>query len=146
MTESAEFIAETPDGPEFSRDALSALLHRLRLTARVFLRPGTGSVSVNSRELDAYFPNILQRVAVRQPFAVTETADAFDALITVKGSGLSAQADAVRHGIARALLRYNAELRPILKKQGLLTRDAREVERKIYGQPGARKRFQFSKR
>ena len=116
------------------------------LEETVFLRPGKGGVSVNSREVDAYFPNILQRVAVRQAFILTETADAFDALITVKGSGLSAQADAVRHGIARALLRYNAELRPILKKHGLLTRDAREVERKIYGQPGARKRFQFSKR
>jgi small subunit ribosomal protein S9 len=119
---------------------------RKRARARVFLRPGSGKVTVNSRELPNYFPNALHRQQVLRPLALTETEDGFDALITVRGGGVTAQSEAIRHGIARALLRYNHELRPSLKADGLLTRDAREVERKKYGQPGARKRFQFSKR
>ena len=119
---------------------------RKTATARVFLRQGNGKISINGREFENYFTSVHQRVGVKQPFHLTETTDIFDALITVKGSGVSGQAGAVRHGIARALLRYNPELRPTLKRAGLLTRDAREVERKKYGQPGARKRFQFSKR
>lgn len=119
---------------------------RKTATARVFLRPGSGNITVNGRQLDDYFPNVVQRVTVRQPFETTETTETLDAYITVAGSGISAQAEAVRHGIARALVRYDHDLRSPLKKEGFLTRDAREVERKIYGQPGARKRFQFSKR
>ena len=114
--------------------------------ARVFLRPGRGNVSINGRALDDYFPNSLHRMTVQLPLQVTSTTDAFDALVTVAGGGISAQAEAIRHGLSRALLVFNSEFRPALKKQGLLTRDAREVERKIYGQPGSRKRFQFSKR
>jgi len=115
-------------------------------TARVFLRPGTGTVTVNGRELAGYFPNALHRLTVKKPLVLTQTEASFDAIVTVRGSGIAAQAEAIRHGIARALCRFSHDLRPALKKEGLLTRDAREVERKIYGQPGARKRFQFSKR
>ncbi|MEM7246876.1 MAG: 30S ribosomal protein S9 [Acidobacteriota bacterium] len=119
---------------------------RKRARARVFLRPGKGAMTVNSRALDDYFPNGIHRMAIQSPLTLTETGDAFDALITVRGGGISAQAEAIRHGLARALVRYNPELRPPIKDAGMLTRDAREVERKKYGQPGARKRFQFSKR
>jgi small subunit ribosomal protein S9 len=114
--------------------------------ARVFLRPGSGKITVNSRELPNYFPDALHRMKLMRPLELTEMGGNFDALITVRGSGPSAQAEAIRHGVARALIQYNPELRPPLKADGLLTRDAREVERKKYGQPGARKRFQFSKR
>ena len=114
--------------------------------ARVFLRPGSGAISVNGRQFEDYFPNALHRMTVRTPFQVTEIGDGFDAQVTCAGGGVSAQAEAVRLGISRALLRYNGDLRKSLKRAGFLTRDAREVERKIYGQPGARKRFQFSKR
>jgi small subunit ribosomal protein S9 len=114
--------------------------------ARVFLRPGKGAITVNSREFDNYFPTEALRVQVRQPLLLTETADKFDILATVAGGGVSGQAGAVRLGITRALVEYNAELRGRLKKEGLLTRDARAKERKKYGMAGARKRFQFSKR
>ncbi len=115
-------------------------------TARVFLRPGTGDIKVNYREFGSYFPSEVLRTEVRQPLLITETADKFDILCTVRGGGIAGQAGAVRLGIARALVEYNAELRPRLKKEGLLTRDARAKERKKYGLAGARKRFQFSKR
>ena len=115
-------------------------------TARVFLRPGTGAISVNRRSFDAFFPTEAQRKQIRRPLVVTETADKFDILATVAGGGVSGQAGAVRLGIARALVEYNAELRKALKNEGLLTRDARAKERKKYGMAGARKRFQFSKR
>lgn len=115
-------------------------------TARVFLRPGTGDIKVNYREFGSYFPSEVLRTEVRQPLQLTETADKFDILCTVRGGGTAGQAGAVRLGIARALVEYNAELRPRLKKEGLLTRDARAKERKKYGLAGARKRFQFSKR
>jgi small subunit ribosomal protein S9 len=114
--------------------------------ARVFLRPGTGAISINGRTFEDYFPNALHRMTARSAFVVTETAASFDVYATCGGGGVSAQAEAVRHGISRALLRHDAALRKPLKKAGFLTRDAREVERKIYGQPGSRKRFQFSKR
>ena len=115
-------------------------------TARVFLRPGTGAVTVNRRAFDAFFPTEALRMQIRTPLALTETADKFDILATVAGGGVSGQAGAVRLGIARALVGYNLELRKALKTEGLLTRDARAKERKKYGMAGARKRFQFSKR
>jgi small subunit ribosomal protein S9 len=119
---------------------------RKESTARVFLRPGTGSIKINHRDFGDYFPTEALRVQVKQPLALTETADKFDVLITVAGGGINGQAGAIRLGIARALCDFNAELRPRLKKDGLLTRDARAKERKKYGLAGARKRFQFSKR
>ena len=115
-------------------------------TSRVFLRPGSGSVTINHTAFDAFFPSEALRTQIRQPLSLTETADKFDVLVTVAGGGVSGQAGAVRLGIARALVEYNAELRKPLKTEGLLTRDARAKERKKYGMAGARKRFQFSKR
>jgi len=115
-------------------------------TARVFLRPGSGAISVNHKSFDHYFPTEAQRTQIRRPLVLTETADKFDILATVAGGGVSGQAGAVRLGIARALVEYNIELRKALKNEGLLTRDARAKERKKYGMAGARKRFQFSKR
>ena len=115
-------------------------------TARVFLRPGSGAISVNYRTFDAFFPTEALRTQIRRPLVLTETAQKFDILATVAGGGVSGQAGAVRLGIARALVAYNAELRKQLKDEGLLTRDARAKERKKYGMAGARKRFQFSKR
>ena len=114
--------------------------------ARVYLRPGSGKIVVNRRDFDEYFPNQVLKMVIRQPLLLTETADKFDILINVNGGGPTGQAGAIRHGISRALLEYNGELRPQLKAVGFLTRDARKVERKKYGQPKARKRFQFSKR
>jgi small subunit ribosomal protein S9 len=115
-------------------------------TARVFLRPGTGTISVNHRTFEGFFTTEALRMQIRQPLMLTETGDKFDVLATVAGGGVSGQAGAVRLGIARALVEYNAELRKALKNEGLLTRDARAKERKKYGMAGARKRFQFSKR
>jgi small subunit ribosomal protein S9 len=119
---------------------------RKKSAARVFLRPGTGAIKVNDREFANFFPTETLRMAIRQPLLLTETADKFDILATVDGGGVSGQAGAMRLGITRALVEYNAELRGRLKKEGLLTRDARAKERKKYGLAGARKRFQFSKR
>ena len=115
-------------------------------TARVFLRPGTGAVTINRRAFDAFFPTEALRMQIKTPLVITETADKFDILATVAGGGVSGQAGAVRLGIARALVEYNGDLRKALKGEGLLTRDARAKERKKYGMAGARKRFQFSKR
>ena len=115
-------------------------------TARVFLRPGTGAISVNRRAFEAFFTTEALRTQIKQPLVITETMDKFDILATVAGGGVSGQAGAVRLGIARALVEYNLELRKRLKGEGLLTRDARAKERKKYGMAGARKRFQFSKR
>jgi small subunit ribosomal protein S9 len=114
--------------------------------ARVYLRPGNGRIEINHRDFDEYFPNRVLKMVIRQPLLLTETADKFDVLINVVGGGPAGQAGAIRHGISRALLEFNGELRPRLKTVGFLTRDARKVERKKYGQPKARKRFQFSKR
>jgi small subunit ribosomal protein S9 len=115
-------------------------------TARVYLRPGSGSITVNKREFNSYFPNEALQMIIRQPLTLTDTIGKFDILVTVDGGGSAGQAGAVRHGITRALMEFNADLRPTLKKAGLVTRDPRQKERKKYGQKGARKRFQFSKR
>jgi small subunit ribosomal protein S9 len=114
--------------------------------ARVFLRPGSGNFAVNNKPFEVYFVTEQQRVSAKRPLALTELASSFDVVTTVSGGGVSAQSDAVKMGIARALLEFNAELRKTLKAEGLLSRDARVKERKKYGQKGARKRFQFSKR
>jgi small subunit ribosomal protein S9 len=115
-------------------------------TARVFLRPGNGTLTINRRAFEAFFPTEALRTQIKTPMVLTETVDKFDVLATVAGGGVSGQAGAVRLGIARALVTYNLELRKALKSEGLLTRDARAKERKKYGMAGARKRFQFSKR
>jgi len=119
---------------------------RKRSVARVFLRAGKGEITVNNRAFDNFFPTESARAAVRQPLLATETMDKFDVLILTDGGGVAGQAGAARLGIARALVEFNTELRSRLKKLGFLTRDPRAHERKKYGQKGARKRFQFSKR
>ncbi len=115
-------------------------------TARVFLRPGNGGLVINRKPLEQAFPTEALRTQIKQPMLLTETTDKFDVLATLSGGGIAGQAGALRLGIARALVEYNIELRQRLKKAGFLTRDARIKERKKYGQKGARKRFQFSKR
>ncbi len=115
-------------------------------TARVYLRPGTGQIVVNKRDFHTYFPNEALQMIIRQPLELTESVEKFDILVNVAGGGTAGQAGAVRHGITRALMVYNADLRGSLKKAGFVTRDPRQKERKKYGQKGARKRFQFSKR
>ena len=119
---------------------------RKSATARVRIKPGNGKITVNKRQFEAYFPVEEHRLIVGEPFVATENTDKFDVRVNVKGGGQAGQAGAVRLGIARALLEHDVELRPTLKAEGLLTRDARVKERKKYGQPGARKRFQYSKR
>ncbi|MGA9063117.1 MAG: 30S ribosomal protein S9 [Terracidiphilus sp.] len=114
--------------------------------ARVFLRPGTGEWKVNGKKFEEHFVTEQQRVSAKRTLAVAELASSFDVVTTVSGGGVSSQADAVKMGVARALIEFNPELRKTLKAEGLLTRDARVKERKKYGQKGARKRFQFSKR
>lgn len=114
--------------------------------ARVRLATGNGKITVNGRTFDNYFPMETLRATVSQPLTITGTAEKLDVRVNVSGGGPNGQAGAVRHGIARALLKFDAALRPSLKAEGLLTRDPRMKERKKYGQPGARKRFQFSKR
>jgi small subunit ribosomal protein S9 len=123
-----------------------AVGRRKAAVARIYLRPGTGTITVNGREFENYFPNPTRRQHVMQPMVLTEMGETFDVLVNVCGGGMTGQAGAIRHGITRALMMYNGELRGALKRAGFITRDAREVERKKYGQPGARKRFQFSKR
>ena len=119
---------------------------RKTATARVFLRPGKGQITINNRPFENYFVNESARAYVRQPLLAAEMADRFDILVLADGGGITGQAGAARLGIARALIEFNSELRGKLKQLGFLTRDAREHERKKYGQKGARKRFQFSKR
>ena len=119
---------------------------RKRSVARIFLRPGKGQITVNGRVVDEYFVNETAKAQVRQPLLATETADKFDVMILADGGGVIGQAGAARLGIARALCEFNSELRGKLKQLGFLTRDPRAHERKKYGQKGARKRFQFSKR
>jgi small subunit ribosomal protein S9 len=126
--------------------AYSGTGRRRTSTARVRLTEGTGKVQINGRAFEVYFPTEMQRTTVLQPLTVTGTLNRFDILVTVRGGGTSGQTGAARHGLARALLQVDANLRPLLKAEGLLTRDPRMKERKKYGQPGARKRFQFSKR
>jgi small subunit ribosomal protein S9 len=119
---------------------------RKEAVARVWIQPGGGKVAINTRSLEDYFGRETSRMVFRQALELTETNGALDIFVTVRGGGLSGQADAIRHGISRALTRFNPELRGSLKKAGYLTRDARKKERKKYGQRGARARFQFSKR
>ena len=115
-------------------------------TARVFLRPGNGAISINNKSLDDFFGRETARMVVRQPLELTENVDKFDLYITVSGGGISGQAGAIRHGITRALIEYDDSLRSVLRQAGYVTRDAREVERKKVGLRKARKRPQFSKR
>ncbi|HKQ06655.1 MAG TPA: 30S ribosomal protein S9 [Blastocatellia bacterium] len=119
---------------------------RKSATARVFIKPGTGEIIVNKRKLEEYFDNEVHRMVIRQPLHLTDTAGKFDILVNVDGGGKAGQAGAVRHGVTRALVEFNPEFRTRLKRAGFVTRDPRAKERKKYGQKGARKRFQFSKR
>jgi len=119
---------------------------RKTATARVFLRPGTGSISINNRTLENFFGSETARMVVRQPLELTDNVEKFDIFVTVLGGGVSGQAGAIRHGITRALMDYDESLRPALRKAGFVTRDAREVERKKVGLRKARKRPQYSKR
>ncbi len=119
---------------------------RKQATARVWIRPGTGVVIVNGRDINVYFGRETSKMVLNQPLDILEQKGKIDIEVNVRGGGLSGQAGAIRHGLSRALCNYNPEFRPALKKAGFLTRDARAVERKKYGQPGARRRFQFSKR
>lgn len=115
-------------------------------TARVFLRPGTGTIQINKKSLDEYFGRETARMVVRQPLSLTENLEKFDVIVNVKGGGGNGQAGAIRHGITRALMQYDETLRPSLRAAGYVTRDAREVERKKVGLRKARRRPQFSKR
>jgi small subunit ribosomal protein S9 len=119
---------------------------RKESVARVHIKPGTGVITVNDRPLDNYFGRETAKMVLMQPLELVEQKGKLDITVNVKGGGLSGQAGAIRHGISRALCVLNPDFRPILKKAGMMTRDARAVERKKYGRPGARKRFQFSKR
>jgi small subunit ribosomal protein S9 len=132
--------------PEAKTAAHLGTGRRKTAVARVRLSSGTGKIQINGRAFDNYFATESQRVTATQPLSITGMADKYDAHISVSGGGPEGQAGAVRHGLARALLTVDANLRPILKAEGLLTRDPRMRERKKYGQPGARKRFQYSKR
>ncbi|AFE10259.1 30S ribosomal protein S9 [Corallococcus coralloides DSM 2259] len=119
---------------------------RKEATARVWVRPGNGAVVINGRDINEYFGRETSKMVLNQPLEILEQKGKLDVTVNVRGGGLSGQAGAIRHGIARALCAFTPEFRPALKKAGFLTRDARAVERKKYGQPGARRRFQFSKR
>ena len=128
-------------------EVINALGRRKSAVARVYLSTGNGNVTINGRSLDEYFKEDTLKYIVNQPLNLTETLASFDIKINVDGGGIKGQAEAIRLGIARALCKVDAEAyRPVLKSNGFLTRDAREVERKKPGQPGARRRFQFSKR
>ena len=119
---------------------------RKESVARVRLAPGTGNITINGRSIDEYFGRETSKMILVEPLKLVDQMGKLDVFVNAKGGGLSGQAGAIRHGISRALVELNAEYRPILKKAGFMTRDARAVERKKYGRPGARKRFQFSKR
>ena len=119
---------------------------RKSATARVFIKPGTGDIVVNKRKFEDYFQNEVHRMVIRQPLHLTDSVGKFDILVNVDGGGPAGQAGAVRHGLTRALIELNPEFRARLKKAGFVSRDPRAKERKKYGQKGARKRFQFSKR
>ena len=114
--------------------------------ARIYLRPGNGQIIINRKDINVYFGRETLKMLVKQPLELCEITDSYNVLVNVSGGGLSGQASAIRHGLARAIEKANSEMRPLLKKAKMLTRDARRVERKKYGQPGARKRFQYSKR
>ena len=119
---------------------------RKNAIARVYMKAGSGNIIVNKRNYEEYFTRPSLKMIIRQPFEITGKNGQFDLFVNVSGGGVAGQAGAVKHGISKALLEYDVQLRPVLKKAGFLTRDARVKERKKYGQPGARKRFQFSKR
>ena len=142
-------VEAEPEAPEPKRDELGrsyATGKRKDAVARVWLKPGAGKITVNGREFERYFVRPVLRMMIHQQFEAADRKDQFDVTCTVKGGGLSGQAGAVRHGISKALTLYEPELRPVLKKGGFLTRDARVVERKKYGKRKARRSFQFSKR
>lgn len=128
------------------KNQIQTVGRRKRSVARVILCPGAGEWKVNGREMADYFPRPTHQIRVQEPFKVTDLEGQFDVTIRVHGGGLTGQSDAVRMGLARAILQHDEELRPLLRERGMLTRDARQVERKKPGQPKARKRFQFSKR
>ena len=137
---------ETPTPPEVPTEPIYGTGRRKSSTARVFLRTGNGAISINRVPLETHFPTPSIRKRITEPLELTESVDKYDIFATARGGGCAGQAGALRLGIARALVKLNPELRPALKKAGLLTRDARIKERKKYGLAGARKRFQFSKR
>ena len=128
------------------KNQIQAVGRRKRSVARVILRPGAGEWKVNGREMAEYFPRPTHQIRVQEPFKITDLEGRFDVTIRVHGGGLTGQSDAVRMGLARAIVQHDEELRRVLRERGMLTRDARQVERKKPGQPKARKRFQFSKR
>ena len=119
---------------------------RKTAVARVWLMPGDGNITINKRHIDEYVKRETAKMVIRQPLELTETLGKYDIFVNVRGGGISGQAGAIKHGISKALLEANPDFRPLLKKSGFLTRDSRVKERKKYGQPGARKRFQYSKR
>ncbi len=129
-----------------SENRFYATGRRKSAVARVWIQPGTGKFTVNGRDFENYFPTPTRRMVIEAPMTILERQGEYDIMCTVKGGGVSGQAGAVRHALARALVAGDEELRVVLRKNGFLTRDARKVERKKYGQPGARKKFQFSKR
>ncbi len=129
-----------------SEERYYATGRRKTSVARVWLKPGEGNVTINKRSIDDYLKRDTAKMIIRQPLELTETLEKFDIYVNVRGGGISGQAGAIKHGISRALLAVNPDFRPLLKKSGFLTRDSRVKERKKYGQPGARKRFQYSKR
>jgi small subunit ribosomal protein S9 len=129
-----------------TNDGVYATGRRKESTARVWLKPGNGNMIINGRTMDEYFGRETSKMVINQPLEVLEQKGKVDMTVNVRGGGLSGQAGAIRHGLSRALCALDASFRPALKKAGFLTRDARVVERKKAGQPGARKRFQFSKR
>ena len=129
-----------------AKDEVWTTGRRKEATARVRLRPGTGKVTVNHREFEVHFKDSVMRAYIAQPFVIAGVTGAYDVIANIRGGGTVGQAGALRHGIARALVAAKSELRGVLKESGMLTRDARVKERKKYGQPGARRRFQFSKR
>ena len=127
-------------------EVVNTVGRRKAAVARVFVKPGTGKITINHKELEVYFPLHILQYEVKQPLLVTNTLENYDVMINLVGGGIKGQAEAARMGIARALCQIDVEMRPILKKNGFLMRDSREVERKKPGQPGARRKFQFSKR
>jgi len=127
-------------------EVINTVGRRKAAVARVFVKPGKGNITINKKPLETYFPMDIFQFVVKQPLLVINAAESYDITINLDGGGIKGQAEAARLGIARALCEIDAELRPVLKKNGFLTRDPREVERKKPGQPGARRKFQFSKR
>jgi small subunit ribosomal protein S9 len=127
-------------------NVINTLGRRKTAVARIYMKPGNGSIIVNDRELAIYFPTEVLQIVVNQAFNISENAGKFDVKVNVRGGGISGQAEAIRMAISRALVEADGENRPVLKKEGFLTRDSRMVERKKYGRRKARKRFQFSKR